>query len=78
MSTMLVLMVMGTFGGSRSCSWVQSGMAKRVRFSYRANRRRRPFGVLPSVLASLKVPPSLPCFSYSPTALESRWRTSKT
>ncbi len=52
-STMFVLRVMGVSWCGRSGRLVQSGCAKRVRFSYRANRRRSLGGVLPSVSALL-------------------------
>jgi hypothetical protein len=52
-STMFVLRVMGVSGCGRSGRLVQSGWAKRVRFSYRAKRRRSFGGVLPSVSALL-------------------------
>lgn len=52
---MLVLRVMGVSALSRSVRLVHRGCAKRVRFSYSANRRRSLGGVLPSECALLYV-----------------------
>lgn len=73
MSTIFVLRVMGVRACSRSVRCVHSGCAKRVRFSYRANRRTSLAGVLPSPAA---LSPSRD-FSYFAMVLESRWRISK-
>jgi hypothetical protein len=52
-STIFVLSVIGVSRCGRSGRLVHSGCANRVRFSYRANRRRSFGGVLPSVSALL-------------------------
>lgn len=72
-STILVLSVIGVSAFSRSVHSVDSGCTNRVRFSYKANKRRSLPGVLPSVLAWLYVVSE--DFSYLEMVVESRTRT---